>query len=490
MGWTDTPVTGGPLDPAQLDRVHRATLAVLQRTGLRVDCADFHGPLEAAGARVDRASGVVTFPPAQVEGMLDALRRAIASGRRQHLLNGVTNPRWTPPPGLKFGGACIEYLDPEARCVRTPTQDDLIRLLQLGEALPGVGFVGNPVACLAEADGRPVPGPMQRIRTAALVAKHTTKCGSAEVWNARELDFLLEIGEIVRGGRETFRAQPCFVTAKETIAPLQFPADDGRVLLLLARQGLPCTVIPMPITGATAPCTPIASVVMANAEILGALACLHAAVPEASIGGGVISGVLDMATGIASFSAPETLLQDAALAQLYDDYYGQDLAIGTGYIDAKHPGAQALAEKALKMQAAARQGRHNHPVGLLAGGKRFCPVEAVMELEIAGAIGRLQAGLATDDDTLAVDIIAEVGIGGQFISHEHTYEHFRGLWRPALLDRRMPDTLAVDLAGDIIDRARQQVFDIRARDDLYRIDDARSRAIDDVVARAERALCD
>ena len=82
--------------------------------------------------------------------------------------------------------------------------------------------------------------------------------------------------------------------------------------------------------------------------------------------------------------------------QLYDHYYGQDLAIGTGYIDAKYPGAQSLAEKTLKMQMAARQGRGNFPVGLLAGGKRFCPVEAVAELEIAAGLHHLHAAIDTE----------------------------------------------------------------------------------------------
>jgi len=478
----------GPFTPEQLPIIHQATLAVLERTGLRVDCADYYQPLEAAGARVNRVSGVVTFPPSLVEATIDYLRREIAAGRRQYLLNGVTNPRWTPPLGCKFGGACIEYLDPERDEVRAPAEGDLIRLLQLGETLETVGFVGNPVACLLDRTGQNVPGPMQRIKTAALVAKYTTKCGSTEVWNEHELDFLLAIGEIVRGSREAYLARPCFVTAKETIAPLQFPADDGRILLLLARRNLPCLIVPMPISGATCPSTIASNVVMANAEILGVMTCLHAAAPEAMVAGGVISGIMDMSTGLASFAAPEALLQDAGLAQLYDRYYGQDLAIGTGYIDAKYPGAQSLAEKTLKMQMAVPQGRANFPVGLLAGGKRFCPVEAVAELEIATAMQRLNTGIATGADDLALDVIAEVGIGGEFLSHEHTYEHFRDFWSPKLLDRRSPALLDADKAKDLLQTAKETVLQLWQRDDLYQIDEERGKAIDEVVAAAERVL--
>jgi trimethylamine--corrinoid protein Co-methyltransferase len=330
---------------------------------------------------------------------------------------------------------------------------------------------------------------MQRIRTAALVAKYTTKCGSTEVWNEKELEFLLEIGRIVRGSEEAFQASPCFITAKETVAPLQFPADDGRVLLMLARRGLPCTIIPMPLTGGTSPCSVVANVVVGNAEVLGVLAAIHAAVPGAMAGGGVISGIMDMAGASASFSAPEAILQDACFAQMYDVFYGQDFAIGTGYADAKYPGPQALAEKALKFQAAAWQGRFNFPVGLLAGGKRFSPEQAVMDLEIAETVRRMHAGVEVDSGSLAVEVIQRVGIGGEFLSDEHTVANFRrNLWIPPLSDRRCAGTLEADRRKDMLEAARQKVRDIWRRDDLYRIDDDRARAIDKVVAAAERIL--
>jgi trimethylamine--corrinoid protein Co-methyltransferase len=472
-----------------MSEIHSATLEVLEKTGLRVDCGDYHGPLEAAGAKVDRTSRVVKFPPRLVEETVEFLREQVACGRRQYLLNGVTNPRWTPPLGCKFGGACIECLDLDAGAVRAPTERDLIRLVQLGQALDGVGFVGNPVACLVDDRGGQVPGPMQRIRTAALVAKHTTKCGSTEVWNEKELELLLEIGQIVRGSKEAYQASPCFITAKETVAPLQFPADDGRVLLMLAQRGLPCTIIPMPLTGGTSPCSVAANVVVGNAEVLGVLAAIHAVAPAALAGGGVISGVMDMASASASFSAPEAILQDAAFAQIYDVFYGQDFAIGTGYADAKYPGPQSLAEKALKFQAAAWQGRFNFPLGLLAGGKRFSPEQAMMDLEIAETIRRMHAGIEVDSDSLGVEVIQRVGIGGEFLTDEHTMKNFRrNLWIPPLSDRRCASSLEADRQKDMLEAARQKVRDIWGRDGLYRIDDDRARAIDQVVAAAERIL--
>ena len=94
-----------------------------------------------------------------------------------------------------------------------------------------------------------------------------------------------------------------------------------------------------------------------------------------------------------------------------------------------------------------------------------------------------------NDDLLAVDVIDQVGIGGEFLSHDYTLEHFRRtIWLPKLWDHTNPDTLAIEKQSDMLDAARDKVRQIWDRDDLYQIDDDRARAIDDVVARAERAL--
>lgn len=462
----------------QLQSLHDATLALLRNTGLRIDCTDFFKPLEAGGANVNRNTRIVKFPEKLIEETIEYLKNEIGSGRKQYLLNGVTNPRWTPPLGNKFGGACIEYLDWNSGQIRRPAENDLIRLLQLGEALDEVGFVGNPVACLVDNDGKDIPGYMQRIKTASVVAKYTSKCGSTEVWNDKELDLLIEIGEIVRGGNEAYLEMPCFVTAKETIAPLQFPEEDGKILLMLARRGLPCLIVPMPISGATCPASVSSNIVMANAEILGVLTTLHCAVPDAMMGGGVISGTLDMATGSALFAVPEAIQQDAGLAQLYDELYGQDLAIGTGYTDAKFPGPQIMAEKTSKMTAAALQGRFNFPVGLLSGGKCFSPEQAILDLELASMIKKTVSPVSSDENNIALNVMEEVGIGGEFISHEHTLMNFSTFWMPEI-SKKMKD---------IVEAAHNRVKEIWNRNDLYRIDEYRAKAIDDIVTKAERIL--
>ena len=465
------------LSPGGMETIHAKALQILRDTGLRVMHRGFYPGLEAAGAAVDHSSGVVRFPHKLVEDTIEGLRGQIGKGHKQNLMNGVTSPHTEDGAlRLKFAGAAIEYLDPLSGEVRAPEDMDLIRLIALGESMPEVSFIGNPVCVLRDGNGSPVPGPLQRIKTAAAVAKYTTKYGSNEVWNERELELLIELGGIVRGGRDGFFKNPCFMTAKETISPLIFPEDDGRILAMLAERGLPCTVIPMPISGGTSPVTAAANIAVCTAEVLGALACIRASYPCAMAGGGVLSGVMDMRKGQASFAAPEAILQDLGAANLFADMYGQNFAIGAGYIDAAAPGAQASVEILAKIRASHDIGHCYYPVGLLKGGKRWSPVQAFVGLEMAEYVHRAAGPLQFGDGDIPVGLVGEVGIGGNFFGCDHTLDNYRqNVWFPELMER----TSAEGGVDAMVENARQKWSDFLKKDITPAVDRETEREIDE-----------
>ena len=60
--------------------------------------------------------------------------------------------------------------------------------------------------------------------------------------------------------------------------------------------------------------------------------------------------------------------------------------------------------------------------------------------EAIGYARRIRRGVEITPETLALDVIKEVGPGGEFITHMHTYENFRSeLWFPNLMDRQRYD---------------------------------------------------
>ena len=470
-----------------IQKIHAVSLEILADPGMRIDSDRLRQALKAAGAQVDEASRVVRFPAALVENTLEEMKAGIRAGRKQIVLNGVVASLTPRSMCVKFGGACIEYLDWKTGRVRAPTCSDLVHMVQLGEALPEVTFVGNPVVYLSEDDGTGIDPRMQRIKTAALIARYTTKAGSTEVWNEAELKYLVELGKIVRGGTDAYLVRPCFVTAKETIAPLILDQAAGDVLLLMARHELPCVIIPMPITGTSSPLSLAANIALGNAEILGTFTAIQAASPGANLVGGVISGTFDMKATQAIFASPEAVLQDIGLAEVHERLYGFDFGAG-GYIDAKYPGPQVMLEVFARFSALARSGRYNVPVGLLNSGKRFSAVQALLDIEVERWIVEAGKGIEVSPDTLLVDQIRRVGIGGHSLAEKHTLANMRkAVWYPQLMDHTI-SAVENEAANDMASTATRRVEKILAGKDLYEAEPAKTRAINEVVCAAEREL--
>ncbi len=203
--------------------------------------------------------------------------------------------------------------------------------------------------------------------------------------------------------------------------------------------------------------------------------------------GGVISGTFDMKTTMAVFASPEAVLQDIGLAEIHERLYGFDFGIG-GYIDAKYPGAQVTLEIFARYSALARSGRYNVLVGLLNSGKRFSAIQALMGIEVEHWIVEAGKGIEVSPDSLLVDQIRRVGIGGHSLAEKHTLNNMRkNIWYPQLMDHSI-SSISQEFVNDMMSTAARRVEKILTRDALYEAEPAKTRAIDEVVRAAEKEL--
>jgi len=77
-----------------------------------------------------------------------------------------------------------------------------------------------------------------------------------------------------------------------------------------------------------------------------------------------------------------------------------------------------------------------HDCGYLAGGSIGSMEMAVICNDVLGNILRIIKGTEVNDETLAVDVIKEVGPEGNFLGHKHTLKHIREeLHLPTIFDR-------------------------------------------------------
>ncbi len=477
-------------DKEQLQKLHNATIDVLRDVGMRIDETRVIETLRKKGCKVDPSDRRIWFRPELVEETINGIRNDIENGTlTQIVLNGPMCSRTDGKLRAKFGGACKELYDYEKDEIREATYEDVVDSIQLGEALLEVDLVGNTLTLMKD-NGKRVDPRLQRIKTCEIVAKNTAKPGSTEIYNVKELDLQIEMGIVIRGSRDEFIRNPCFVTAKETISPLRLENDAAVVLLALAERELPCTIIPMPLAALSAPVTRESAIVIGNAEILGTMTALRALYPDARVAGGIMSGSVNMRTGSVVLANPEAVMQDLVLAELYEDLYGQDLGIGVGGIDAKYPGIQAAAEKLTKIMLAFLTGRTNYLVGMLSSITRFSAEQAIIELELAKYVHAMFKEVEVTEDTLPLDLIRTVGPGGIFLGEDHTVSNFKkNLWLTDIFDKTAASgQMSEERKADILISAHERVNEILSKGEKYRLPKDKEAEIDKIVKKAEQVL--
>jgi trimethylamine--corrinoid protein Co-methyltransferase len=303
-----------------------------------------------------------------------------------------------------------------------------------------------------------------------------------------DLAFIIEMGEAVAGGEDALRDKPSLIHYSEPTAPLRHSHGALNKLFLCAEKQIPICYTPGDMLGGTAPVTLAGGIAQANAEALSGI-LLH---QLKSKGAPIISGLavppLDMRTSICSYGAPELRVGNSAFADLFH-YYEIPMWSTVGS-DAHLLDEQAGIEHAIATLMAALDGANLiHDAGYLGQGLLGNPAAIVMSDEIISYVKWVLRGFDITRETLAIDVIREVGPGGDFISTDHTYEHFRqAQWRPKLLNRDDPDTWERKGSKSYGDVLRDKARDILATHQPMPLPDDVQRQIDDIAVRAEGAL--
>jgi trimethylamine--corrinoid protein Co-methyltransferase len=138
-----------------------------------------------------------------------------------------------------------------------------------------------------------------------------------------------------------------------------------------------------------------------------------------------------------TYSSPEFMVHCMAIAELAHYYYHLPVWGFSGCSDSKVADIQAGIESALWILWTAFSGANLvHDIGYIEAGLT-CSYEMIVICdEVISFVRRLMAGVEVNPETLALDVIDEVGPGGDFLGTRHTERHFRRIWYPRLLNRQ------------------------------------------------------
>jgi trimethylamine--corrinoid protein Co-methyltransferase len=444
-----------PLTDDQVRRIHEAALSILERTGVQVEEPEALRLFEGAGAVVDRETSRVRIPPPLVEDAVDwAPSRVVLAGR---------DPRWDLElEGARVyvgtGGAALTVLDLETGQRRPAVLSDVAELARLVDGLDNVHFYLVPVYP-TDLDEDVVD-----VNTYYAAVANTTKHVQAGVYSVDGIRDTVDMCQRVAGGAEALRERPIvsFITSW-MVSPLKFATDVTTLLIEACRQNIPVVLSAAPMAGSTAPVTLAGMLAQLTAEQLSGVVLTQLVRRGAPLLIGPIPATADMQTGRYLAGAAEFGLTNAAMAHMAH-FYGLPMYNSAGMTDAKTPDVQAGFEKGMSTVLAVLAGSNfiHHAAGMLENMNMVAAEQFVIDNEILGMALRVLRGIEVDDQTLALDVIDQVGPGGHYLMSEHTIRHMRSefYYPSAVVDRQGWDMWQQDGGRDAVERARDVARDI------------------------------
>lgn len=436
------------LEKSDCEQIHAAALQVLDRVGVRVDDPEVVSRLQEAGAKVT-GGNVAHIPASLVEWALKQAPRQVRIADRAGSL-------WELGPQ---GGTMV--LTGNALYVtRGRVRDDLksadlAELARIVDACGNIhGMVGTTVS-----DYPPTSRDFVGFRIMARnTAKHLRPC----IYSSRGAGLVMEMAQVLLGSTP-LGERPIVSTGFSILSPLHWTALALGVYKETAGQGIPAMINSEPLGGGTAPVTLAGCLVIGDADTLSGLVINQILEPGRpcfyNIG---FAHVIDMASAIALTGAPENALLQAAGADLAR-FHGLPSASWMS-TESMTMDSQAAFEKMITGMAHAAAGvNFIWGAGNLESTLAMSPEALVADDEIAGYFLRYQRKFPVDEENLALGLIEEIGLAGNYLSSEHTLEHYREvLSRPILAARMQRSKWQARGSRTFDESVQQRVHDILA----------------------------
>ncbi len=413
------------LSDGQIERLFRATLECLNRTGVHVHNGEARDLLADAGAHVDGSR--VRIPPSVIQD-------AIAANPRSFTLWGRTGEHslQVVPDRVHFGPGptCTYFVDPDTGDRRKTRRGDAALTARVCDALDNIDYV---MSLGLIGDVTPTLAPVYEF------AEMIANTGKPVLPWGFSLDNVLDIYEIaktVAGGEDELRSRPFFAFFSTFQPPLVHTEEDVANVFWAADHGVPIVYLGGGSAGATAPVTAAGTLVISLAGMLSGLAMIQLRKHGSPVCIGAVPQPMDLRTGRPCYGAPEMSLFSAALSDVCR-YLGLPFMGTAGASEAKTLDLQAAIESTMQVVLSALSGATLvHDVGFLDCADIGSLEMLVMTDEIVGMVRRIMRGIVVDDDSLMLDLIDRVGPAGHFLAEEETASRCRDeIWAPTLMDR-------------------------------------------------------
>lgn len=410
------------LTDEQFQKIHSASLDILERIGVRVLDSEAIDLLKKAGASVETGN-LARLPARLVEQAFQTAPRKIT------LYNRLGEPAMSLEGDRCYfgpGSDCLNIIDHRTGERRKPVMQDLIDGVRLCDALPNIDFV---MSMFLPSD---VNQTIADTYQAEAMLSHTIKPIILVSYGLDGLVDAVEMAEAVVGGAEALQMKPILTCYINVVSGAVHNQECTQKLLYLAGKGLPSIYIPGSNAGVTSPITMPGAVAL---DMAGGLLGLVLSQLKREGAPYILSAMDPAALDMRTFVSPYAYTERGIIRSVSQRYRLPTFAL-SGCSDSKLVDQQAAAEAALTLMADVLMGGNIvHDLGYLESGLTFSFVQLAICDQMVNWVKAFFSPVEVNEETLALDVVEQVGPGGQYLKHKHTRGHFREHWYPDLFER-------------------------------------------------------
>lgn len=403
------------LTQEQVEKIHDASLEILEETGLKVRFEPARELFKKHGCSVEEER--VKFPRAVVEKYRKLVPPSFTFRGRDPKFD-KTIPQDSPV--IVTASSAPDIIDPVTGVERRAESRDIAQIAHLINELPGYDIFS--ISTLAD----DAPADQFTISRLYPAIKYCLKPIRVTTTDMKDTLSVMEMAYMVAGGKEAYHEHP-FLTHHycPVVSPLTMDKLSTENVMFFAKEGLPVYPTIVPNAGLTSPMSMAGTLVQGNAEFLSALVLMQMVKEGTPTIYATLGTVADMRSGAYTSGGIECGMLHMAFAQMAR-FYNVPAGGYVGLTNSKVNDAQAGYETGMSGIAGLLGGMDMFNIGgLIDALKTFDFAKAVIDDEMAQMMKRVKHGISFSDDDLGLNLIKEIGPGGSFITVKHTISRMK-----------------------------------------------------------------
>ncbi len=400
------------LTEEELTRLHDASMDILQNTGIAFNEDEALEIFKKNGFKVEGKTVFMTEKDVR-KALETTPERFTVTARNLEKSVDIGEESFVLVPA--YGPPFVAMANGEERKATMEDYDNFCKLIQTSTPMNMNGFM------MVEPSDVPAETAHLDMIFSSIVLCDKPFMGSpVSKEGARDC---IDMAGMVWGGKEKLKEMPVTVSLINSLSPLQFSQEMAGSLIELARYGQACVIASLIMAGSSGPVTLAGVLALQNAEILSGVVLSQLVRAGAPVIYGSTSAPMDMKTGGLAIGAPELSMVVSATAQMARFYHLPSRS-GGALTDAHIPDAQAALESTMALVTAMRNGINFilHAGGILGSYISASFEKFVIDEETCAMVRKIIQPIEITDDSIDVEMIKQVGIGGQYLTQPKTFQ--------------------------------------------------------------------